>query len=337
MIDLHKISPELFILDVGHGNCAILQDTEAVTVIDCGYNGSILIQTLERLGIDEVDHVLISHADIDHIGGLVSLVKELPVHNIYLNADSSKQGKKWRDILITLGVAEESGSDIHIGLTTRYSKKIISGEVNIEILAPSASVAAGGSGGIDQEGRVLDANATSAVIGLVHDAHRVVLLPGDIDEIGLDNLLKHHQNIESHILVFPHHGGNPGEANAENFAERLCNLVKPDTVVFSLDRIRYNNPNESIIRGVVTARRNAHIMCTQLSQKCSAHLLASEFGHLTNLPAKGYASDTCCGGTIRIKINGNKTNYVPLSILHRKFVNSLSNPLCLRYLNERQG
>ncbi|SRR6266487_312414 len=83
MIDL----PELLILDVGHGNCAILRDTMAVTVIDCGYDGVTLIQTLDRLGIEAVDHVLISHADIDHIGGLVPLIKEIPVHNVYMNAD----------------------------------------------------------------------------------------------------------------------------------------------------------------------------------------------------------------------------------------------------------
>ena len=72
MIDL----PELLILDIGHGNCAILRDTLAVTVIDCGYDGVTLIETLERLGINAVDNVIISHADIDHIGGLVPLVHQ---------------------------------------------------------------------------------------------------------------------------------------------------------------------------------------------------------------------------------------------------------------------
>ena len=46
MMDL----PELIILDVGHGNCAILLDTKAVTVIDCP-PAITLLDTLERLGI----------------------------------------------------------------------------------------------------------------------------------------------------------------------------------------------------------------------------------------------------------------------------------------------
>ncbi len=265
MIDL----PELLILDVGHGNCAILRDTMAVTVIDCGYDGVTLIQTLDRLGIEAVDHVLISHADIDHIGGLVPLIKEIPVHNVYMNADVTKKGKTWKDVLLSLDVAENAGTKIHMGLTSSDSRKIISGEVDIEILAPSASVAASGSGGADLEGHSLDSNAMSVVIGLQHKSHRVALLPGDMDEVGLSNLLKKCNNIEAQILVFPHHGGNPGDADDQKFAKMLCELVKPDLIVFSLHRTRYENPNEGVIQGVVATLPNVHIVCTQLSAKCS--------------------------------------------------------------------
>jgi competence protein ComEC len=327
MIDL----PELLILDVGHGNCAILRDTMAVTVIDCGYDGATLVETLERLGIDEVDHILISHADIDHIGGLVPLIGEIPVHNIYLNADASKKGKKWKDILIALDVAERSGTQVHIGLTSRYSNKIVSGEVAIEILAPSASVAASGPGGIDQDGNSLVSNSMSTVIGLIHNSCRVVLLPGDMDETGLKNLLKNHKDIKARILIFPHHGGDSGSADGLAFAQSLCNLVQPGLVIFSLQRELYDNPKENIIHGVVTALPNAHIVCTQLSRKCSPVLLSSDLSHLNNLPAKGRSNSICCGGTIRIKIDGDRTAYTPLPVLHRQFVKGLSNPLCLQH------
>ena len=68
MMDL----PELIVLDVGHGNCAVLRDREAVTVIDCPPPATTLVETLEVLDINIIDQILISHADIDHAGGLPS-------------------------------------------------------------------------------------------------------------------------------------------------------------------------------------------------------------------------------------------------------------------------
>jgi beta-lactamase superfamily II metal-dependent hydrolase len=325
--------PELLILDVGHGNCAILRDTLAVTIIDCGFDGKILLETLEQLAINAVDHILISHADIDHIGGLEPLVKEFPVRNIYLNADASKKGRTWQGILKTLELAERSGTEVHIGLTSRYSKKIISGEVDIEILAPSASIAASGPGGIDQDGHTLASNSMSVVIGLIHNSHRVALLPGDMDEIGLKHLQKNHKDLEAQILVFPHHGGNPGSADGLEFAQSLCNSVRPDLVIFSLQRELYDNPKENILRGVVTTLPDTHIVCTQLSRKCSPILVTSDSSHLNNLPAQGLVSNTCCGGTIRIKINGDRMVYTPAPVLHQKFVKGLVSPLCLQRLN----
>jgi competence protein ComEC len=58
--------PELIILDVGHGNCALIKDANNVIVIDCP-PGGILSETLEHLSIQEILHILISHSDADHI------------------------------------------------------------------------------------------------------------------------------------------------------------------------------------------------------------------------------------------------------------------------------
>ena len=53
--------PTVSILDVGHGNCAVLID-DKVVVIDAG-PGTTLLDFLEKEGIKEVGVVLISHAD----------------------------------------------------------------------------------------------------------------------------------------------------------------------------------------------------------------------------------------------------------------------------------
>jgi beta-lactamase superfamily II metal-dependent hydrolase len=334
--------PELVILDVGHGNSAILQDTSAVTVIDCP-PPTTLIETLERLGIDTVDNVLISHADLDHAGGLPNLLDEITVHNVYINPDADNKSKTWVDVRIALELAEEKGTEVHTSLTSSLSKKINSGQIEIEILSPSSGVALGGAGGIDLERRQQTSNSMSVVIGLIHNSHRITLLPGDMGELGLDNLLKKHQNIEAQILVFPHHGGSPGSKNGYEFAQKLCGLVKPHLVVFSLGRNhrlgKYGteNPRDDIIKGVVAAMPNAHIICTQLSGNCAANKPISDFGHLNNLPAVGFASSSCCGGTIIIGINGKHTTYIPLLSSHRAFISDphkVPTPMCLQRYSE---
>lgn len=332
MIDL----PELIVLDVGHGNCAILLDTKCVTVIDCP-PAITLLDTLERLGIRTVDQVLISHADLDHAGGLVNLLEDVSVRSVYINPDADKKSKTWKDIRIALGLAEDRGTDVHIALTSKLTKKINSGQVEIEILAPSTEIALSGAGGEDPEGRKLTSNSMSVVIGLIHNSQRIAILPGDMDDVGLDNLLKKQKNIEAQILIFPHHGGLPGTTDAQEFAQKLCALVKPHLILFSLDRDHFENPREDIMQGVVSATPNAHIVCTQLSRKCASELPDSNFNHLTTLPAMGRARGKCCGGTISIRINGKQTTYAPLLTLHRDFVGNKGNvpePICLRYLSK---
>src|SRR5579863_92293 len=313
--------PELIVLDVGHGNCAVLRDTEAVTVIDCPPTTS-LIETLDILDINVIDHILISHADIDHAGGLPTLLSKVRVRNVYINPDASKRGPRWAEIRAALALYYRSGTKVHRALGAEVSKEIYSGQVEIEILAPSIQEGLSGAGGEDRKRRKLESNSASAVIGLIHNSHRIALLPGDLDEVGLDNLITDQDNIEASILIFPHHGGSAKSMDNYNFARKLCSLVKPRLVIFSFERKRLfgknhsENPRDDIMKGVISSSPEVHIMCTQLSGKCAVENPNSDFSHLTNLPAFGFASDSCCGGSILIRIKGKQTTYVPLLSSH---------------------
>ena len=64
--------PNLTILDVGHGQCVVLQDARGTVIFDAG-SGPTLLEFLHESGIAEIDAVIISHADADHLSGLVSL------------------------------------------------------------------------------------------------------------------------------------------------------------------------------------------------------------------------------------------------------------------------
>lgn len=327
--------PELIILDVGHGNCAILRDTNGVIIIDCP-QGVTLIETLENLSIKEISHILISHADADHIAGIINLLSNetIKINNVHLNPDLSRETEIWRDLLIALKDARlRLGTVVYTELTTRKTGELNVGQVLVEILAPTPELALVGGVGRTVDERRLNPNSTSAVVGLVHDSHRVAILGADIDRVGLDQLLNERSELKADILVFPHHGGRPGGADGQTVAQQLCDLVKPNLVIFSIGRGKFENPREEIVEGVVTSVPKAHILCTQLSRNCADSVPDSEPPHLNALPARGRGrtSNSCCGGTVSIKIAGNKTTYAAGIAAHQQFIDRVSHPLCRRF------
>jgi len=328
-------SPELIILDVGHGNCSIIRDINGVIIIDCP-TGITLLETLEYLAIKEILYVLISHADADHIAGITTLLlqQNIRIHNVYVNPDASKKTDAWLDFRRALKDAKER-SEVEISkLTTSESGNFHIGSINLEILAPTYEFLLGGAGGTDIKGRRLNSNSVSAVIGIIHDNHKVAVLAGDIDNIGLENLLESISNYPADILVFPHHGGKPGSGDSKTFAKEICSFIQPKLIIFSISRSHFGNPSPEIIDGLRLSVPGAHILCTQLSQQCAANLPNSKPTHLNNLPARGSINNSCCGGTIVIKIDGNRTNYTEMS-LHKEFIISqVNSPLCQRFLPE---
>ena len=325
--------PELIILDVGHGNCAILRDTNGVIIIDCP-QGVTLIETLEKLSIKEISHILISHADADHIAGIINLLlnETIKINNVHLNPDFSRETEIWKDLRSALTDARlRLGTVVSSELTTTKTGQLNVGQVLVEILAPTPELALVGGVGRTVDERRLNPNSTSAVIGLVHNTHRVAILGADIDQVGLDELLKERSELKADILVFPHHGGRPGGADGQTFAQQLCDLVKPNLVIFSIGREKFENPRKEIVEGVVTAVPKAHILCTQLSRNCADSVPDSEPPHLNALPARGRTSNSCCGGTVSIKIAGNKTTYAAGIAGHQQFIDRVSHPLCRRF------
>src|SRR5919202_2479810 len=333
MMDL----PELIILDVGHGNCAVLRDTDGVVVIDCPH-GITLIDTLEHRSITEISHILISHADADHIAGIINLLSDenIRIHNIHLNPDPLKKSEIWQDLRVALKDARKRfGAVVSSELTTTKTGKLNIGQVEIQVLAPTPELILGGAGGKDLQGRRLTSNSISAVIGIAHNSHRIAILAADVDKVGFENLVQEERDLSADIIVFPHHGGKPGGADSKAFAQQLCGLVKPNLVIFSIGRGRFGNPREEIVEGVVYSIPDAHILCTQLSEKCAASLPCSEPKHLNSLPAKGRISNSCCGGTVSIKIDGSRTTYAARITLHKEFIDAqVPTPICRKSLSK---
>ena len=312
----------LAILDVGHGNCAVLRDRRGVVVIDAG-PGSSLLEFLTEHKITNIDVILLSHADKDHIGGVAQLLasKAVSIGRVCLNTDSAKGSDLWDDLLYELNQAENRKElKFDVSLVRDDSGQFDQGDVHIEILGPSKYLAGRGPGSTDRQGRALTSNSLSAVIRLTQKGTPIALLPGDVDEVGLDDLLSNGVEAKAPLLVYPHHGGRAGGDHKE-FIEKMCRAFAPSTVVFSVARGRPKHPLPTVIKLLRQHIKLVRIICTQLTEHCANRIPATDPKHLANVFAQGRETRSCCGGTVVIAID-DPNNLVPDSALHRTFINS---------------
>ena len=266
--------PNLYVLDVGHGNSAVLLDTKGVVVIDAGSQAHLLTFLLEH-NINTVDVLLLSHADQDHIGGALNLLasKEVVVKSVYLNSDAKQTSKTWKRLLRILWDAfKRNRLYFETSLTPHLNGKLDQGEVTLEILAPSQFLAALSPGNKDSKDRTLTTNSISAVIRLAHKGKPVALLPGDLDEIGLDNLLEDTNDIQAWLVVFPHHGGKPGRENIKAFTRRFCQLVKPEIIIFSIGDNPKNFPTQEVVDTLVESLDKVRLFSTRSSEVLKAYI-----------------------------------------------------------------
>jgi beta-lactamase superfamily II metal-dependent hydrolase len=323
--------PSLCILDVGHGNCAVILD-DKVVIIDSG-PGTTLLEFLKDEGIKEVAIVLVSHADEDHIKGLVSLIESrtVDIRVVRVNSDGLKESATWADLAYLLDVENKAGRlRFEVGLTTSDSGKFDTASVRVEILAPSPGLAVKGPGSTDHDDRKLTSNSMSVVIRLLRDGKPYVLLPGDIDETGFANLLESGQDLRAPVAVFPHHGGAVS-GNSARFAASFCKATGARDLIFSIGRGRYGTPRPEIVAAARAQSPGLRIVCTQLSEHCASELPKKEPTHLTHKISRGRESRKCCAGTIVATLAKDTANLIPHVEVHRKFIATAApSALCTR-------
>ncbi len=172
------------LLDVGQGLAAYGTDGKVNWVYDAGprfsdsfdAGAAVLVPNLEYDGIAHLDHVLISHGDSDHAGGLESLLVALPVGSL-VSGEPERLGR-------------EAGS------TACYEGQTMEWEGGVaRVLWPPRDVPAS-----------YVANRRSCVVQVQAYGWRM-LLTGDIDsDIERRLVRRFGERLRSDVLVLAHHG-----------------------------------------------------------------------------------------------------------------------------------
>ena len=261
--------PNLYVLDVGHGNSTVLETSTGYAVFDAGQRTQLL-DFLREKSISQIEYVVLSHADADHIGGLVAILSDntLIIDRVYLNSDSAKSTKIWNSLIYALNESKQSGrlKQIIPQATTNLGNSLSFEDVGVDILAPKETLALNSR---LISGKQLSANALSVVVRIVFDNDKAVLLAGDIDLIGFKEMLKNPPILDAEYLVFPHHGGLPDRQNVVEFVDILCSTISFKHAIFSIRQNEISFPREEVLHAISKFDSNIRFITTQRSENPS--------------------------------------------------------------------
>ncbi len=237
------------VVDVGSGLCILSSDNvnNMHFLYDAGRWDNDLCSNfvLETIQSQKLSLVVLSHPDLDHLSNLPKILERTEADLIMHTGYRRSRKTNWRRANTAISKASSLGSTV-INLSTFELSKINSemqiGDMHIKFLYGKHEW--DGQPGLAENER---RNAISIVVKLT--AHgKSVLFSGDtVGRHGSDpenmcayaeqEMVKSNQNLESNILIAPHHGAN--NASSECF----LNAVKPNNIIFSAGH-RYQHPRD---------------------------------------------------------------------------------------------
>lgn len=209
---------------VGHGCAVVLELPSGQTMLyDAGQFGAPTagVRTISEFlwdrGLTRLDAVVLSHPDVDHYNALPGLMEKFSVGAVYVSPVMFENDNQ---ALAALRTAID-GRGVPIR-EVRSGDRLAGGEgCLIEVLHPS------------RRGVLGTTNANSIVLAVEYQGRRI-LLPGDLESPGLDDLLAEEPK-HCEVLMAPHHGSR--QSNSPGLAKWCA----PAWVVFSDDG-RWNFP-----------------------------------------------------------------------------------------------
>jgi len=195
---------EVWFLSVGQGDCTVIRSTGKVVMVDAGpasdrYDAGarIVVPKLRRMGISEVDLLLLTHPDADHIGGLSSIVRRIKIRSIgtpshfkghpELNRELKEAGLNDMEIQWIAGPSEAKVGDARLRMDIPEWDRETSdneGSLFVRIQLGKASVTMTGDAGEVAELQMIKKGPwTSQVLKLGHHGSRFSSNEGWLDHV----------------------------------------------------------------------------------------------------------------------------------------------------------
>lgn len=233
-------------LDIGQGDAVLIQTGAQNILIDTGDDkyyedgkkgkeNTQLLSELQKLKIDHIDTLVMTHAHADHIGKADKVIAQYGVKELVYNGIPSTS----KYFINALKAAKANGTQ---------QVKVKAGDVldfgngvSFEIVSPSQSLIDEDTAAIKAKKKV-DVNNES-VVGRLTFGNFAMLFTGDAEgPVEKDMVASYGKKLKCQVLKAGHHG-----SKTSSTAEFL-KLVQPESVVMSLGvNNQYGHPHEALL------------------------------------------------------------------------------------------
>ncbi len=232
-------------LDVGQGDAAVIETPRGqVIVVDGGgqpffprepwerrrrerdIGEQILVPYLKYRGIQEIDYVVMTHGDADHIEGLKALAKRFPIRYVIRNEHPPGTALE-EEVLEQLW---KNGAQIHT--VSAGSSWTLEPDVSWHFLNPME-----GTKGVVQSSN------NSSVVFLLQAFDQTLLMTGDIEEEVEERLAAQWNAPPVNVLKVAHHGSRTSSS------EKWLDRIQPQVAVISAGRNnRFGHPSPEVLK-----------------------------------------------------------------------------------------
>lgn len=212
-------------IDVGQGDAFLIETPETRILVDAGGDDTAA-RWLRRNGRRHLDLVVVTHPHLDHIGGVLEILRQVAVDAVWYRPVPTALPEAAE----VLAVAQDRGVPIRDPVE---GEVVPVGDTIVEVLHPPL--------GRPYRWSESELNDTSLVIRVTHDGRRV-LATGDIEVAAQKYLLTTSPDaLAAELLTVPHHGA--GTTDPE-----ILTAVSPDVALISVGRDNpYGHPHPDTI------------------------------------------------------------------------------------------
>lgn len=220
---------EVVMFEVGEADCHLIKYpyNKNTILIDTGKNEykikNEVIPYLKSIGIKKIDYLIITHGDLDHIGGSITLINNFQVKNVILNKGTF--------------------TDIEKELIKNLNKKKIPYQININKINLSNHTIY-----LLNNTKYNNENDNSIVTYFTYQKYKFLYM-GDASITTEDNLLENYNLNNISILKVGHHGSNT--SSSKDFISQ----INPSISLISVGENNiYHHPNKEVINNLSKSR-----------------------------------------------------------------------------------